>query len=261
MGIDQGSTWLVWMDQRRGEWEIYAQKLDCDGRPSGANLRLNDDNVLCQHWLPWLVWDGGDRLYATWTDLRIPGNLDVRCLVMDTAGNARDSSFIVNTDPGPNVNQWAYGSVAARGDKLAFTWIDNRNLRSWDVYARIGLPRIPERQWWTGLSALPSITRGACLIRPTLPIRGTAELSIYDALGRRQRQYPGQSLSEPGDGLSIDLSGLTSGRAFPAHEGPQPGSRRHGNGFALETTRTSRGISDFRLQIADYRLQRSKCSG
>ena len=213
-GTGLGSVWLVWMDQRRGEWEIYAQKLGSDGRLRGANLRLNDDNVLCEHWLPWLVWDGSDRLYATWTDLRIPGNLDVRCLVMDTAGNARDSSFIVNTDPGPNVNQWAYGSVAARGDNLAFTWIDNRNLWSWDTYARIGLPRVPERRWWAGLRALPSTTRSTCRIRPTLPVRGMAELSIYDALGRKVRQLPAEILSEPGDAVNIDLSDLPNGRYF-----------------------------------------------
>lgn len=210
-GTGLGTVWLVWMDQRRGDWEVYAQKLNSDGQFVGGNFRVNDGNTVCGHYLPWIAWNGADRIYITWTDMRIPGNLDVRCLLLDTTGAARDSSFIVNTDPGPNVNQWAYGSVAARDDNVVFTWIDNRNRRSWDTYARIGLPRVPVRRWWTSLSVMPSITTGLCRIRPTLPVRGTADLAIYDVSGRRVRNYPNQFIAETGGSLVADIGDLPPG--------------------------------------------------
>lgn len=211
-GISLGSVWLVWMDRRRGDWEVYAQKLSASGEPAGAGFRLNDGNVLCGHYLPWIAWDRARTLYVTWTDLRIPGDLDVRCLVLDTSGLARDSSFIVNTDPEPGTDQWAYGSVAARGPNVVFIWIDNRNLRSWDVYARIGLPRVSHQRWWTGLQVLPSVIKDECLIRPTIPVRGPADLAVYDVAGREVRRFRNLEIAETGGSLAVNVGGLPSGR-------------------------------------------------
>jgi hypothetical protein len=210
-GAALGSVWLVWMDKRRGDWEVYAQRVDPTGRLIGANFRLNDDDVLCEHWLPWITWDRADKLYVTWTDMRIPGDLDVRCLVLDTSGVARDSSFIVNTDPELGVDQWAYGSVAARGPDVVFTWIDNRNLRSWDIYARIGLPPVSRQRWWTGLQVLPSVTRDECLIRPTIPVRGPADLAVYDVTGREVRRFRDLVIVETGGSVAASLGDLPAG--------------------------------------------------
>ncbi|MEO0108070.1 MAG: hypothetical protein ABIK62_02720, partial [candidate division WOR-3 bacterium] len=210
IGTSLGTLWVVWMDARQGNWDIYCQRVSSKGWPIGPNFRVNDDVVPCDQILPVPSYDRADRIYVTWTDWRIPGNPDVRCQVFDTSGAFLDTSFIVNTDPHPFVQQWAYGSVAARPGSALFVWLDNRNARSWDIYARRGLPTELDRFQAHALMAIPSLVDDRCIIRPAIPVGGLARLRVYNALGQccRNLEYA-RGPSRPS--LELDCRDLAQG--------------------------------------------------
>jgi hypothetical protein len=209
VGTGAGSVWIAWMDHRRGNWDIFAQRLSSSGQPLGGNFRVNDDDMPADHTLPSLSYDGDSTIYLTWSDSRILGNLDVRGRAYATVGTALDTSFLVNTDPYPNADQWAYGSVSARGKRVVFAWLDNRNRRSWDVYARDGKPAEPYRSWWRSLSVLPSVVLdGRCRVQPSSAIVGSARLQVFDAVGRLRQAV---EIVSGGGKFDLNCSGLTSG--------------------------------------------------
>ncbi|MEO0107838.1 MAG: hypothetical protein ABIK62_01515 [candidate division WOR-3 bacterium] len=212
VGTECGSLWIAWMDRRRGAWEVFGRRISRTGEFCGPDFRINDDTVICDHFLPNLVFDGRDRIMVTWSDSRIPGNLDVRCRIYDSKGQAQDTSYIVNTDPAPFVHQWAYGSCAARETSLLFTWIDNRNSRSWDVYVRRGLDALTPHPWWRSLIVMPSLVKDACRIR--LPaITGSALLEVYDTVGRCLQKIVLPTGAGPGF-MGLDCQGLAPGAYF-----------------------------------------------
>ena len=204
-----GTVWIIWMDARRGKWDVFAQRLNPSGTRAGGNFRVNDDKAICDHFLPSVSNDGGDRVFVTWSDFRVAGNLDVRAQVFDTGGAALDTNFIANTDPWPPVQQWAYGSVAARGPQVVYAWLDNRNRRSWDVYARAAGDTDRAHFDWRDLIITPSITARTCRVRPSLATSGQARLKVFDALGRQVRH-----ISTAGPSpilLELDCRDLPSG--------------------------------------------------
>jgi hypothetical protein len=203
---------LVWMDARRGSWEVIGQKLS-DGRPAGPELLISEPEWLCDHFLPNVVWNGIDHYCVTWTDFRIPGNLDVRCRFLGRDGVPVESSFVVNTDPGPVTCQWAYGSASALGDDVVFAWIDNRNARSWDVYVRQGLPTQTPAPEWKSLTIMPATVRDFCRLRAGGPLSGSVRLSIYDATGRRCRAFEWDANSGS-PFIELDCRSLAAGAYF-----------------------------------------------
>jgi hypothetical protein len=203
-----GEVWLVWMDDRRGEWEVYAQRVSPAGERIGGNFRVNDDNVICQHFLPNISTDPQGRVYVTWSDFRMAGNLDVRGQVFDGNGARLDTNFFVNTEPFPPAEQWAYGSVSAGGPRVVYAWLDNRNRRSWDVYARAADDTAARHLDRRSLFITPSPVSHTCRVRPALALTGPATLSVYSTLGRRVRRL---SLPDAASPIIVDCRELPSG--------------------------------------------------
>ncbi len=132
-----GVIWAAWMDWRTAtQYELFGRRCGPDGTFLCGEFQINDDNVGCQHLFP--VWaTDGERMYVTFTDFRIEGDLNVMAQVYDLSGRALGGNFIVNSGAPPFADQWAWGSVAACRDYVAYIWIDNRNLRSWDTYFKL----------------------------------------------------------------------------------------------------------------------------
>jgi hypothetical protein len=215
LGTDLGSIWFVWMDARRGKWDVFCRRTTATGEFLGPEFRVNDDSIPCDHLLPGLSWDRSDRVYITWTDFRIPGNTDVRAQVFDTSGARIDTNLIISTDPYPNVHQYAYGALAPRPGHILCTWLDNRNRRSFDVMVREGLPSEQPRPWWQTLIATPSVVTSHCLLRSREAIQGHARLQVIDAAGRERINLDFSAGEKPPYFFDLDCRALPSGVFFP----------------------------------------------
>jgi gliding motility-associated-like protein len=64
---------VAWQDNRNGDFDIYAQLLDAQGIPIGANYRVNDDTGT-NYQIGVRVALADRLLYYTWEDTRIPGH-------------------------------------------------------------------------------------------------------------------------------------------------------------------------------------------
>ncbi len=129
-------VWISWMDIRGGAWEIYGCRCNENGI-IGQEFKINDDNIICEHWFPIWSYDGDTTLYITFTDFREEGNLNVMAQKFHISGRKIGRNYCIHSDPYPYVHQWAWQSCAANSNYVAYAWIDNRNLRSWDVYFKL----------------------------------------------------------------------------------------------------------------------------
>uniref|UniRef100_A0A7C4W8F9 T9SS type A sorting domain-containing protein n=1 Tax=candidate division WOR-3 bacterium TaxID=2052148 RepID=A0A7C4W8F9_UNCW3 len=137
-----GIIWVSWMDDRRGfRWEIFGRRCNENG-VIGAEFKINDDNFICEHWFPLWSYDGDTTLYVTFTDFREEGNLNVMAQKFHISGRRIGKNYCIHNDPYPYVHQWAWKSCAANQNYVAYTWEDNRNLRSWDIYFKLVVNQI-----------------------------------------------------------------------------------------------------------------------
>ncbi len=131
-----GIVWISWMDMRSGAREIYGARCNENGI-IGQEFKINDDNISCDHWFPIWAYDGDTTLYITFTDFREEGNLNVLAQKFHISGRRIGRNYCIHTDPYPYVHQWAWQSCAANQNYVAYTWEDNRNLKSWDIYFKL----------------------------------------------------------------------------------------------------------------------------
>jgi len=60
----------VWMDERNGDYDIYAQRFEGDGKPWGRAIRVNDDSGSANQWNPGVAYDYQGRWAVVWSDYR-----------------------------------------------------------------------------------------------------------------------------------------------------------------------------------------------
>jgi hypothetical protein len=134
-----GTVWVSWQAAVSGVPEVFGRRVADNGIPQGNLFKINDDNVPCEHWFP--VWaTDGERMYVVFDDFRVEGDPNVMGQTFALNGTRIGPNYLVVNDPHPMVHQWTWGSIAACPDRIAYTWIDNRNLRGWDVYFRLDQP-------------------------------------------------------------------------------------------------------------------------
>jgi hypothetical protein len=177
-------------------WQIYGRRVSSSGTPFGPVFRINDNPSYWPQSQPAISADSGGYVCVTWTDFRVPGHIEARCMVFDTSGSARDTSFIAGHDDSPGQLQWTYGPPAMQGNNAVLVWQDNRNLRSWDIYAAtrsvgVGIEdrRIPAGADLRVGSITPSIVNERCRIQFTTPLDGPVRLSVYNAAGRQMMSF------------------------------------------------------------------------
>ena len=128
-----GGAVVVWTDNRNGNWDIYAQRVDA----SGAALWTTDGVALCtngaEQALPAIVSDGLGGAIVSWDDYR-GGNWDVYAQHVDWSGTVRWATDGVEIcAAGGNQRESAVVSLEAGGALVA--WTDGRS-GNLDIYAQ-----------------------------------------------------------------------------------------------------------------------------
>jgi len=135
MAVDSsGNVYVVWMDSRNGNWDIYAQRYDVNGNNLWlADLKINSDSSSADQENPKIAVDGEDNFYVVWED-GVNGDKDIFLAKFDSAGNNLFASKRVNTDSS-SLDQYEPSIVFDNSDYLYISWSDKRNSQP-DIYAQ-----------------------------------------------------------------------------------------------------------------------------
>ena len=129
-----GNIYIVWMDDRLGNWDTYTQKYDPDGNNLwAADLKINSDIGTDSQENPRVAVDDEDNFYAVWED-EVNGDKDIFLAKFDTDGNVLFAGKKINTDSS-GLDQYEPSVVFDGVDYLYFCWSDKRNSQP-DIYAQ-----------------------------------------------------------------------------------------------------------------------------
>lgn len=91
----EGQSLIVWMDERNGQADIYAQRYDESGNKIGVNFQVNDDESLKDQWLPAIAMDSQGQSIAVWFDER-NGNQEIFGQKFNPSGEKEGNNFRVS---------------------------------------------------------------------------------------------------------------------------------------------------------------------
>jgi len=220
----------VWEDGRGPiGTEIYAQRFTRDGARKGGNFRVNDDPLGNDHFSPSCAFDTLGRLAVVWQDYRAPRpNPEIYAQRYNADGSLMSDNQLLNE---PDLfyynHHWTMNkSVAAIGNRLAFTWTENRRHRGWDTYNKItdwnlvdvAEPASANRPLDLSLSVWPNPQSPARSNQPAihlvLPVRQHVRLALFDATGREVRQLYDGVPATTELSLRLNQRGLSLGPYF-----------------------------------------------
>ncbi len=145
LAIDSlGNIYVVWMDDRNGDWDIYAQKYNSDGNALwAADLKVNDDAGFSDQENPRIAIDNSGNVYFIWEDKRNT-NKDIYWMKYDNAspvpnkltgaGEFGANNKKANTDSS-GLDQYEPAVDFDGVDYFYISWSDKRNSQP-DIYAQ-----------------------------------------------------------------------------------------------------------------------------
>ncbi len=179
----RGGLLVAWTDERVN-MDVYAQRLD----PAGARLWPASGEIVCNepgtHAFPSIAADGLGGALVAWEDERTGAGTDIYAQRMDSLGVARWTAGGVN-ECSASYNQFQ-ATVVSNSDTVGVVvWVDQRGAS--DLYCQ----RVPLQ----GTMLRPAVSLKAAPNPATLQATfafaatgaGRAELTIFDAAGRRVR--------------------------------------------------------------------------
>ena len=128
-----GNFVVTWVDERNGDYDIYAQRYASNGSTVGTNFRVNNDQRSANQLYPSISTDGSGNFVVTWMDNR-NGDPDIYAQRHASDGNPLESNFKVNDDQGSAWQRYSSISTDESGN-FVVTWIDERNGDP-DIYAQ-----------------------------------------------------------------------------------------------------------------------------
>jgi hypothetical protein len=140
IGVDTyGNAVVVWYDDRDGDWDVFAQKLNSSGvaQWGSSDIKVNQNTDSALQYKPDVKCDSSDNAIIIWSDNR-NGNWDVYSQKMNSAGDAQwgssDNKVNQNSD---SMSQTEPGIALDSSDDPIIAWSDSRNGASNnDIYAQ-----------------------------------------------------------------------------------------------------------------------------
>ncbi len=111
----------VWEDERNGDLDILAQKFDSAGTPILSTLKVNDETIPADQFLPSADVSPAGKVVITWVDGK---NLEIMAQRLDSNLNKTGANFKVNS--GPNNSAYAPSVAIAPNGNFVITWEDIR---------------------------------------------------------------------------------------------------------------------------------------
>ena len=126
-----GNCCIVWEILRDTDYDIYAQRFDCEGEFSGESFLVNDQSLKNQK-NPSIAKIPSGEFLIVWQDLK-NGNYDIYAQLFEFSGDTIGINFIINDDPGTSSQQEPdcdFGSV------FVVCWMDKRG-GSEDIFMQL----------------------------------------------------------------------------------------------------------------------------
>ncbi|MCR4423322.1 MAG: T9SS type A sorting domain-containing protein [candidate division WOR-3 bacterium] len=130
-GDDSNRFVVVWMDGRRGNWDIFLQRFDADGNRLGNNVLVTPDDSI--QWTPQVACAPAGWFVVTWDDRR-GMNWDVYAQIYSATAAPIGTNFQVNTDAG-GTDQYGNACAVNNFGEFIVVWTDKRNGNE-DIYAQ-----------------------------------------------------------------------------------------------------------------------------
>ena len=127
-----GGWWVVWLESRDENPDVFCRRLDRGGNPLGPEFRVNDDGASSQQRISSIGIDARGVSCVAWEDER-HGRTDIFCCLFDSTGAVPGSNRRLNDD-GPGGAAQYYAAVAAGNGRYVVAWVDGRS--GIDIYAQ-----------------------------------------------------------------------------------------------------------------------------
>jgi hypothetical protein len=129
---DNANFVITWMDDRNGNNDIYAQRYNPQGSPSGSNFKVNDDVGTYQQYYPVVAKVGSGNFVIAWADYR--SGADIYAQRYGSDGTPAGSNFKANDDVGSSA-QYYPAIIKDNSGNFVITWMDYRD-GNCDIYAQ-----------------------------------------------------------------------------------------------------------------------------
>ncbi len=136
VSIDGASGWgfaVCWIDDRNGEYDVYAQRFDAGGAPIGGNLKVNSDIGYSQRSAFVGTGSNGHHAFA-WEDERNAGTALLYARLFQPDGTSPNPEFAVDKNEGSLLQMCASCGIERNGGIIA--WMDTRYSSWGDIFAQ-----------------------------------------------------------------------------------------------------------------------------
>jgi len=128
-----GDFTICWVDNRSGNYDIYAQRYNSSGGSVGPNFRVNDDLGTSSNWWPSVAMDTDGDFVICWYDERT-GDYDIYAQRYNSSGDPVGANFRVSDDQGTTYQGYPSIAMDTDGD-FVICWEDQRSGDE-DIYAQ-----------------------------------------------------------------------------------------------------------------------------
>lgn len=159
-----GGAIIVWQDDRDGEWDVYAQRVDGNGAAVWATGGIIISNTAHNQRVPQVISDGGGGAIITWQNVSSGTIFDVYAQRVDGGGAAQWATGGVIISSAADIQGTPQLVTDGAGGAI-IAWQDLRG-GSWDLFAQ-RVNEVGEVQWsidGVAISTAPGDQKVALLI-------------------------------------------------------------------------------------------------
>lgn len=129
-----GNTVVAWSDFRHGNNDVFMQRFDPNGNPSGDNIQVNENGGTANDGLPSVAFSDSGKFVVVW-DANTGGDRDVFFQRFDTEGTPLGGNVLVNDNTGTTFQGVASVAMDSLGNFIV-VWADNRRTGAGDIMAQ-----------------------------------------------------------------------------------------------------------------------------